>query len=76
MPTVTEIAPDIYRITVFFSAIHLQYSHFLVKDDEPLLFHTGLCGMFPEVKEGLRKVIDPGQLRWIGAVLNRTSVAR
>jgi flavorubredoxin len=65
LPTVTEIAPDVYRITVFFSAINLQFNHFLVKDDEPLLFHTGLRGMFPEVKEGLSKVIDPARLRWI-----------
>jgi hypothetical protein len=65
LPTVTEIAPDVYRITVFYPAINLQFNHFLVKDHEPLLFHTGLRGMFPEVREGLSKVIDPAQLRWI-----------
>ena len=65
MPTVTEIAPDVYRITAFFEAINLQFSHFLVNDDEPLLFHTGLRGMFPEVREGVGKIIDPSRLRWI-----------
>ena len=70
MPTVTEIAPDVYRITVFFSAINLQFNHFLVKDDEPLLFHTGLRGMFPEVKDGLSKVINPGTLFWTGYSFN------
>jgi flavorubredoxin len=65
LPTVTEIAPEVYRITVFFEAINLQFSHFLVNDDEPLLFHTGLRGMFPEVREGVGKIIDPSRLRWI-----------
>ena len=65
MPTVSEIAPDVYRITVFAPAINLQFSHFLVKDDEPFLFHTGLRGMFPEVREGVAKIIEPTRLRWI-----------
>ena len=65
MPTVTEIAPDIYRICVLFPEINLQFCHFLVADDEPLLFHTGLRGMFPEVREGVAKVMDPARLRWI-----------
>ena len=41
MATVTEIAPDTYRISVFVPEFNLQFNHFLVKDDEPLLFHTG-----------------------------------
>ena len=65
MPHVTEIAPDIYRICVFYPEINLQFNHFLVKDEEPLLFHTGLRRMFPEVREGVAKVLDPAHLRWI-----------
>lgn len=65
MPQVTEIAPDVYRICVFYPEINLQFSHFLVKDDEPMLFHTGLRRMFPEVREGVAKVLDPARLRWI-----------
>ena len=65
MPQVTEIAPDVYRICVFYPEINLQFNHFLVKDEEPLLFHTGLRGMFPEVREGVSKVLDPARLRWI-----------
>jgi flavorubredoxin len=65
MPNVTEIAPDIYRISVFFPEINLGFNHFLVNDNEPLLFHTGLRRMFPEVREGISKVLDPAKLRWI-----------
>src|SRR5437870_957865 len=65
MPHVAEIAPDIYRICVFYPELNLQFNHFLVKDEEPLLFHTGLRRMFPEVREGVAKVLDPAHLRWI-----------
>jgi flavorubredoxin len=37
-----------------------------VKDDEPLLFHTGLRGMFPLVREAVAKVLDPAGIRHIG----------
>ena len=65
MPHVSEIAPDLYRISVLYPEINLQFNHFLVKDDEPLLFHTGLRRMFPEVREGVSRVLDPARLRWI-----------
>lgn len=65
MAEVAEIAPDVYRISVYVPRANLQFNHFLVKDDEPLLFHTGLRGMFPEVREALSRLIDPSQLRSI-----------
>ena len=66
MATVTEIAPDTYRISVFVPEFNLQFNHFLVKDDEPLLFHTGYRGYFSEVREGVASVMDPSRIRWIG----------
>lgn len=66
MSTVTEIAPDVYRLSVYVPEINLEFSHFLVKDDEPLLYHTGLRGMFPVVKEAVARVMDPAKIRWIG----------
>lgn len=65
MPNVTEIAPDLFRISVFVPQINMQFNHFLIRDEEPLLFHAGLRHMFPEVREGVAKVLDPSQLRWI-----------
>jgi flavorubredoxin len=64
-PSVAEIAPDIYRISGFVPEINLQFNHFLVKDEEPLLFHTGLKDMFPLVRAGVEQVIDPAEIRWI-----------
>ena len=65
MPHVTEIAPDVYRICVLYPEINLQFCHFLINDEEPLLFHTGLRRMFSEVREGVAKIIDSARLRWI-----------
>lgn len=63
---ITEIAPDIYRLSIFVPEIDLQFNQFLVADDEPLLFHTGLKAMFPIVREMVAKIINPANLRWVG----------
>ena len=65
MTNIAEIAPDTYRISIYVPQINLQFNHFLIKDDEPLLFHTGLKGMFPLVHQAVATLINPAQLRWI-----------
>ena len=65
MAKTTEIAPDIYRISIYAPWGDLQFNHFLIKDQEPLLFHTGLRGMFAEVREAVSKLINPSDLRHI-----------
>lgn len=64
-PQVNEIAPDVYRISIYVPQINLQFNHFLVRDDEPLLFHAGMRKMFPVVRQGVASVMDPGRIRWI-----------
>jgi flavorubredoxin len=64
--TTTEIAPDIYRISVFVPEINLEFSHFLVRDDEPLLFHAGLRSMFPVLREEVSRLVDISKIRHIG----------
>lgn len=66
MATVDEIAPDVYRISIYAEAFDLQFNHFVVRDDEPLLYHTGMRKMFPEVREALSKLLDPKTIRYIG----------
>jgi flavorubredoxin len=63
---ITEIAPDVYRFSLFVPEANLQFNQFLVKDDEPLLFHTGMKQIFPLVYEAVGKVIDPAKIRHIG----------
>jgi flavorubredoxin len=62
---IDEVAPDLYRISLFVPDFDLQFNHFLVRDDEPLLFHTGMRGMFRAVRDAVATLIDPADLRWI-----------
>lgn len=65
MTTTHEIAPDIFRICTYVPEIDLQFSQFLVRDEQPLLWETGMKRMFPAVREAVAKLIDPTTLRWI-----------
>ena len=62
---VTEIVPDLYAISIYVQEFNLRFNHFLIKDDEPLLFHTGMKQMFPLVRDAVARIIDPSTLRWI-----------
>ena len=63
---INEIAPDLYRISTYIPEIDLQFNQFLIKDEEPLLFHTGMKALFPSVLEAVKSLIDPSTIRWIG----------
>ncbi len=65
MAVTTEIASGVFRISIFAEWGNLQFNHFLIKDDEPLLFHTGLRGMHGEVREAVSKLIKLVDLRRI-----------
>ena len=66
MFNVSEIAEDVYRISIYVPEVKLQFNHFLVRDEEPLLFHAGLRAMFPEVREAVAQLIDPATIRHVG----------
>ena len=61
----TEVAPDVFRICTMISEFNLQFCQFLVRDEEPVLFHTGMRSLFPLVRDAVAKVVDPGDIRWI-----------
>ena len=63
---IDEIAPDLYRFSTYIRRINLQFNQFLVIDDEPLFYHTGLRGMFPLVRDAVARIVDPARIRWIG----------
>ena len=64
--TVTEIAPDVYRISTFHPDYGIQFNQFLVNDDEPFLMHSGFKKMFGLTREAVASIIDPAKVRWIG----------
>ena len=76
MARIDEIAPDLYRVSLYAPQFDLQFNHFLIKDDEPLLFHTGMRRMFPEVRDAVAKLIDrPRCAGSAGAISRWTSAA-
>ncbi len=64
-PQIHEIAPDVFRLSVYAPDFDLQFNHFLVRDDEPLLYHTGTRAMFPALLPAVSRLIDPASLRHI-----------
>ncbi|HEY8544732.1 MAG TPA: MBL fold metallo-hydrolase [Acidimicrobiales bacterium] len=65
---VDEIADGIHRISTFVPDMvpgGFTFNQFLLTADEPLLFHTGLRGMFPLVAEAVATVTPVEGLRWI-----------
>jgi len=63
---VDEIASDVFRISTFNPDFGIQFNQFLVRDEQPFLMHTGMRRMFANTLGGVRQVIDPATLRWIG----------
>jgi flavorubredoxin len=66
MTRIDEIAPDIYRISTFIPEFNLQFNQFLVRDEQPLLFHTGMKKLFPVVRDAVATLLAPEKIRWIG----------
>jgi flavorubredoxin len=62
---VDEINDGIYRVSTFPPGAPLVFDQFLIDADEPLLFHTGMRGLFPNVSEAVAKVVPLDRLRWI-----------
>ena len=65
---VDEIAPDLFRLSTFVPEIGptgFTFNQFLLRDDEPFLFHTGTRQLFPLVSEAVAGVLPLDSLRWI-----------
>ncbi len=65
---VHEIADGIYRINTPVSnpgAGDFSFNQYLIKDDAPMLFHTGLRQLFPLVQDAVSRVIPLESLRYI-----------
>ncbi len=65
---IDEIADGIYRISTPVPEMPggFSFNQYLVKDDEPLLFHTGGRRFHPAVREAIGRVLPVKDLRWIG----------
>ncbi|MEJ7932431.1 MBL fold metallo-hydrolase [Ramlibacter sp. AN1015] len=67
--SVHEIADGIYRIHTpidFPDGSGFSFNQYLLVDDEPLLFHTGLRQMFAPICEAVAAVMPVERLRYVG----------
>lgn len=67
---VDEIADGVYRISTPVPPnpalpTGFTFNQFLIVDDEPLLFHTGMRRIFPLVREAVANVMPVEKLRWV-----------
>lgn len=66
---IDEIASGIYRISTPVPPHVMEggfsFNQYLVRGDEPLLFHTGYRGLFPLVREAIDHVLPASTLRYI-----------
>jgi flavorubredoxin len=65
---VDQIADKVYRLSTFIPEIGpsgFTFNQFLVDAEEPLLYHTGMRGLFPLVSEAIEQVLPLQSLRWI-----------
>jgi flavorubredoxin len=67
--SVHEIANGIYRISTPLPPSVVpggfSFNQYLVVDNEPLLFHTGLRKLFPSISEAVARVMPVDRLRYI-----------
>src|SRR5204863_8708282 len=64
---IDEIADGIYRISTPSEVIPggFTFNQFLIRDEEPLLFHTGLRGSFAGIREAIDRVMPVEKLRYV-----------
>jgi flavorubredoxin len=65
--SIDEIADGIYRISTPLTVVPggFSFNQYLIVDDEPLLFHTGLRRSFPLVCEAIDAVLPTERLRHV-----------
>jgi flavorubredoxin len=66
---IDEIAPDIFRLSTWIPDVAppagFTFNQFIVRGEEPFLFHTGMRQLFPLVSDAVDGVIGLKNLRWI-----------
>src|SRR5436190_17623888 len=68
MTKIDEIADGIFRLSTLVPNITpdgFTFNQFLIKAEEPLLFHTGPRGMFGLVSDAVSKIVSLDKVRWI-----------
>jgi flavorubredoxin len=66
---IDEIAPDVFRLSTYIAEIAapagFAFNQFVIRGEEPFLFHTGLRQLFPLVSDAVDRLVGLDRLRWI-----------
>ena len=62
---VTEVAAGIHQLTTVVPDAPVAFNQYLIAAAEPLLFHTGMRGLFPLVAAGVSTVLPAETVRWV-----------
>jgi flavorubredoxin len=62
---IDEIADSIFRLSTFLAEPNIMMNQYVVRAEQPLLFHTGQRALFPLVSDAVAKIVPLDQLRWI-----------
>lgn len=62
---VTEVADGVHQLTTHIAEIDFGFNQYLINADEPMLFHTGMRGLFPLVSDAISRVVPLTTLRWV-----------
>jgi flavorubredoxin len=60
-----EIADNVFRLSTYVPDANIMFDQFVIRAEEPLLFHTGLRALYPLVSEAVARIVPLTDLRWI-----------
>ncbi len=64
---IDEVSDGIFRISTSVPDLPggFSFNQYLIRDDEPLLFHTGPRALFAQVRDAIAHVLPPQSLRYV-----------
>ena len=63
--SINEIAPDVFRISIYPPGSPVSFGCFLIRDENPTMVETGLRGMYDLVHGAVRRLVEPAKLRYL-----------
>ena len=61
--TIDKIAPDIFRLSTWIPDVAppagFTFNQFLIRGEQPFLFHTGMRQLYPLVSEAIDRLMAP-----------------
>lgn len=63
--TLTEVGDDVFQVSTYVPNANMTFNQFLLRAEEPLLFHMGPQELFPRVAREVRRVAPLEDIRWL-----------